>query len=565
MGRNWQLVTNRKLIYHGFCSEDSSKLEEYGNVAEMAERSLCMREVRGSVPRISKTFWGFDNSMWCLLIMGRNWQLVTNRKLIYHGFCSQGTSKLKGYRDVAQMVERSLRMREVGDRCPASPKHFRGFDKSILIWLTIGKNWLPVTNRKLIYHEFCSQATSKLKGYGDVAQMLERSLRTREVGDRWPASPKHFRGFDKSILIWLTIGKNWLLVTNRKLIYHEFCSEVSSKLEEYGNVAEMAERSLCMGEVRGSMPRISKTFWGFDNSMWCLLIMGRNWQLVTNRQLIYHGFCSQGTSKLKGYRDVAQMVERSLRMRELGDRCPASPKHFRCFDISSLFWLTIGKDWLRVTNRKLMYHEFCSEASSKLEEYGNVAEMAERSLCMREVRGSVPRISKIFWGFDNSIWCLLIMGRNWQLVTNRKLIYHGFCSEDSSKLEGNGDVAQMVERLLCMREVRGSVPRISKTFWGFNNSMWCLLIMGRNWQLVTNRKLIDHEFCSEASSKVDEYGNVAEMAERSHCMREVRGSVPRISKTLRLRQFYLVFPDNGKELTTRYKSKADISWILFRR
>ena len=177
----------------------------------------------------------------------------------------------------------------------------------------------------------------------------------------------------------------------------------------------------------------------------------------------------------------------------------------------------------------------------------------------------MPRISKTFWGFDNSIWCLLIMGRNWQLVTNRKLIYHGFCSEDSSKLEGYGDVAQMVERLLSMREVRGSVPRISKTFWGFNNSMWCLLIMGRNWQLVTNRKLIDHEFCSEASSKLDEYGNVAEMAERSHCMREVHGSVPRISKTLRLRQFYLVFADNGKELTTRYKSKADISWILFRR
>ena len=145
------------------------------------------------------------------------------------------------------------------------------------------------------------------------------------------------------------------------------------------------------------------------------------------------------------------------------------------------FWLTIGKNWLLVTNRKLIYHEFCSEASSKFEEYGNVAEMAERSLCMREVRGSVPRISQTFWGFDNSIWCLLIMGRNWQLVTNRKLIYHGFCSEASSKLEGYGDVAQMVERLLRMWEVRGSMHRISKTFWGFDNSIWCLLIVGRNW------------------------------------------------------------------------------------
>ena len=189
------------------------------------------------------------------------------------------------------------------------------------------------------------------------------------------------------------------------------------------------------------------------------------------------------------------MVERSLRMRE--DRCPASPKHFRGFDNSNLFWLTKGKNWQLVTNRQLIFHEFCSEASSKLQEYGNVTEMVERSLCMREVRGSMPRISKTFWGFDNSIWCLLIMGRNWQLLTNRKLIYHGFCSEASSKLEGYGDVAQMVERSLRMREVRGSKPRVSKIF-------------------------------------------------------------------SRLRQFYFVLADKRKELTTRYKSKAELSLILFR-
>ena len=187
--------------------------------------------------------------------------------------------------------------------------------------------------------------------------------------------------------------------------------------------------------------------------------------------------------------------------------------------------------------------------------------MVERLLRMREVRGSMPRISKTFWSFDNSIWCLLIMARNWLLLKNRKLIYHEFCSEASSKLEEYENVAEMAERSLCMREVRGSVPRISKTFWGFNNSMWCLLIMGRNWQLVTNRKLIYHEFCSEASSKLDEYGNVAEMAEMA------RGTwidAPHLQNFLRLRQFYVVFADNAKELTTRYKSKADISWILFR-
>ena len=191
--------------------------------------------------------------------------------------------------------------------------------------------------------------------------------------------------------------------------------------------------------------------------------------------------------------------------------------------------------------------------------------MVERSLCMREVRGSMPRISKIFWGFDNSIWCLLIMGRSWQLVRNRKLIYHGFCSEASSKPEGYGDVAQMVERLLRKRELRGSLPRISIHFWGFDNSILFWLTKGKNWQLVTNQKLIYHEFCAQATSKLEEHGDVAQLVELSLRMRELRGSLPRISKTyLRIRQFYFVLADKRIEYTTRYKSKADLSWILFR-
>ena len=162
----------------------------------------------------------------------------------------------------------------------------------------------------------------------------------------------------------------------------------------------------------------------------------------------------------------------------------------------------MGRNWQLATNRKLIYHGFCSEVSSKLEGYGDVAQRVECLLCLREVRGSVPRISKTFWSFDNSIWCLLIMGRNWQPLTNRKLIYHEFCSEASSQLEEYGNVAEMAERSLCMREVRGSMPRISKTFWGFDNSMWCLLIMGRNWQLVTNRKLIYMDFLQKIAQSL---------------------------------------------------------------
>ena len=108
------------------------------------------------------------------------------------------------------------------------------------------------------------------------------------------------------------------------------------------------------------------------------------------------------------------------------------------------------------------------------------------------------------------------------------------------------------------------MPRISKPFWGFDNSIWCLLIMGRNWQLVTNRKLIYQWFCSEASSKLEEHGDVAQLVELSLRMRGIRGSTPRISKSfLRLRQLYFVLADKRKELTTRYKSKADLSWTLF--
>ena len=89
--------------------------------------------------------------------------------------------------------------------------------------------------------------------------------------------------------------------------------------------------------------------------------------------------------------------------------------------------------------------------------------------------------------------------------------------------------------------------------------------MGRIWQLITNRKPIFHELCSKASSKQNHYGGVAQMVERSLCMREVWGSMTRISKTfLRIRQFWFVFADNGNELTTRYKWKTDISRVLFK-
>ena len=150
------------------------------------------------------------------------------------------------------------------------------------------------------------------------------------------------------------------------------------------------------------------------------------------------------------------------------------------------------------------------------------------------------------------------MGRNWQLVTKRKPIFHELCSEASSKLEEYGDVAQMVERSLCMWEVRGSIPRIWKTILRIRQ-FW--FVFADNGNELTTRykwKTDISWILFKASSKVEEYGDVAQMVERSLCMREVRGSMPRISKTfLRIRQFWFVFADNGNELTTRYKWKTD--------
>ena len=46
-------------------------------------------------------------------------------------------------------------------------------------------------------------------------------------------------------------------------------------------------------------------------------------------------------------------------------------------------------------------------------------------------------------------------------MRNRKKAYSVVSIIDKKRLEPSGDVAQMVERSLSMREVRGSIPRIS--------------------------------------------------------------------------------------------------------
>ena len=93
--------------------------------------------------------------------------------------------------------------------------------------------------------------------------------------------------------------------------------------------------------------------------------------------------------------------------------------------------------------------------------------MEERPLIKPEVRGAIPRISKVkdieflinFLQKTTEYWNLI------QEIPSQKFYNLLFADwnksfPDSCKLWG---VAQMVERSLCMREVRGSMPRISKT------------------------------------------------------------------------------------------------------
>ena len=93
----------------------------------------------------------------------------------------------------------------------------------------------------------------------------------------------------------------------------------------------------------------------------------------------------------------------------------------------------------------------------------------------------------------------------------------------------------MVERLLSKPEVRGAIPRISEVkvieqliiFLQKTTEYWSFI------QEIPSKKNFNLLFAdwNKASSTVINYGDVAQIVERSLSMREVRGSMPRISKS----------------------------------
>ena len=102
----------------------------------------------------------------------------------------------------------------------------------------------------------------------------------------------------------------------------------------------------------------------------------------------------------------------------------------------------------------------------------------------------------------------------------------------------------MVERPLIKPEVRGAIPRIYKVkdieflfnFLQKTTEYWNII------QEIPSQKIYNIFFATEtkASSTVLNYGDVAQIVELSLCMREVRGSMTRISKTRATHQMVII-------------------------
>ena len=174
------------------------------------------------------------------------------------------------------------------------------------------------------------------------------------------------------------------------------------------------------------------------------MLLRRNWQLVTNGKLFFMNFVQKLTRSLKSTGMYLKWQSARFACERYGDRCPASPKDFWGFDNSGLYLLMMGRIWQLVTNRKPIFHELCWEASSKRNHYGNVAQRVERTLSMREVRGSMPRISKTYFRIRRFCFLFGAIGKELTTRYKWKTVFHEFCSEANSKLEEYGDVSQMV-------------------------------------------------------------------------------------------------------------------------
>src|SRR4029434_8206204 len=92
------------------------------------------------------------------------------------------------------------------------------------------------------------------------------------------------------------------------------------------------------------------------------------------------------------------------------------------------------------TEKEVVLNLLCRRALVRRQ--GELAQMVERSLSMREVAGSMP-------AFSSGLGC----------VRGPDLVLNLLCRR--ALVRRQGELAQMVERSLSMREVAGSMPAFS--------------------------------------------------------------------------------------------------------
>ncbi len=146
-------------------------------------------------------------------------------------------------------------------------------------------------------------------------------------------------------------------------------------------------------------------------------------------------------------RGCSSVVERILRMYEvLG--CISKHCSMTFMQNNFTFVLIISHNWI---------YSVCisTKAEKTLIKWG-CSSVVERMLCMYEVLGSIPSISKK---------CSMIFMRS--SFTFFLIIYHnwicGICKPtEAERTFFNRGCSSVVERILCMYEVLGSIPSISK-------------------------------------------------------------------------------------------------------
>ena len=111
-----------------------------------------------------------------------------------------------------------------------------------------------------------------------------------------------------------------------------------------------------------------------------------------------------------------------------------------------VLWVSAGRNWLFLTFLHNLFLGIVLPNSILLRSSGELAQMVERSLSMREVRGSMPRFSTICFQQKNTNSTL------WRISH----CHIAFCLQNCL-----GELAQMVERSIRIREARGSIPRFS--------------------------------------------------------------------------------------------------------